>query len=65
MAEEIGINFKEDDFRLIGTQLYKHQFVDIYNSSKNIDINDIFLQIEEVSDVKFVSKEEFIKNIKE
>ena len=30
---------------------------------KNIDINDIFLQIEEVSDVKFVSKEEFIKMI--
>lgn len=63
MAEEIGINFKEDDFRLIGTQLYKHQFVDIYNSNKNIDINDISLQIEEVSDVKFVSKEEFIKMI--
>lgn len=61
MQEEIGITFKKDDYKLIGTELYKKQFVDIYFSNKAINIKDIILQDEEVESVKFVSKSEFTK----
>lgn len=61
MQEEIGITFKKDDYKLIGTELYKKQFVDIYFSNKAINIKDITLQDEEVESVKFVSKSEFTK----
>lgn len=61
MQEEIGITFKKDDYKLIGTELYKKQFVDIYFSNKSINIKDITLQDEEVESVKFVSKSEFTK----
>lgn len=61
MLEEIGVIFKEEDYKLIGTELYKKQFVDIYFSNKSINLKDITLQDEEVESVKFVSKNEFIK----
>ena len=61
MLEEIGVIFKEEDYKLIGIELYKKQFVDIYFSNKSINLKDITLQDEEVESVKFVSKNEFIK----
>lgn len=65
MIEEIGVNFNQDEFCLIGTHLYKKQFVDIFLSEKEIDINKVILQKEEVQNIKWISKEEFnilIKN---
>ena len=59
MHEEIGIDIK-NNYELIDTDIYKHQFVDIYKSSILVDIKNINIQIEEVNDVKFVSREEFL-----
>lgn len=63
MKEEIGIKFEQDEFVLVGAQLYKKQFVDIFKTQKKINIRDIKLQLEEVQDVKFVDKDEFYKMI--
>ena len=41
MIEEIGVNFNKDEFCLIGTHLYKKQFVDIFLSEKEI-LKNIF-----------------------
>lgn len=60
VKEEIGISIKEDDVQLIGTQLYKKQFVDIYKTNKSINLDDIVLQKEEVINVKFITKKEFM-----
>lgn len=61
--EEIGISLTENDLELIGTQLYKKQFVDIFLSKKLINEFDIKLQTSEVVEFKFVSKDEFISMI--
>ena len=61
--EEINIYLSEEDLELIGTQLYKKQFVDVFKTNKIINISNIKLQLDEVTEFKFVSKEEFIKMI--
>lgn len=58
--EEIGLTIN-NNFELLDTQLYKKQFVDIYISNVKIDLNNVTLQDEEVSDIKFVTKNEFIE----
>lgn len=59
--EEIGLNIVENDISLIGTLLYKKQFVDIYKTTIEINLNDLKLQNEEINDVCFMSKEEFFE----
>ena len=63
LKEETNINLDNTDIKLIDTHIYKNQFIDIYLSYKNIDVNNIKLQKEEVSDFKFVSKDEFLEMI--
>ena len=57
--EEVSLILTEGEFEFLDTQLYKKQFVDIFKTNKKVDISNIELQLEEVSDVKLVSKEEF------
>lgn len=64
VKEEIGVSLSEENLELIGTQLYKKQFVDVFKTNKTINTSSIKLQLEEVSEFKFVTKEEFIKMIK-
>ena len=61
VKEEIGVTITKDDVELLDTVIYKKQFVDVYSSNIMVDINNIRLQDEEVSDIKFFSKEEFIE----
>ena len=63
VEEEIGITLSEEDLELIGTHLYKKQFVDAFKTTKLIDDKDIKLQISEVTEFKFVNKQEFIQMI--
>ncbi len=63
IKEEIGINIKEEDFSLIGTILYKKQFVDVYKTEKRINIKDTLLQSEEIDDISFITKEDFYNKI--
>lgn len=64
VREEIGISLSEKDLELIGTQLYKKQFVDVFKASKVINVSNIILQKNEVSEFKFVTKDEFIRMVK-
>ena len=59
VKEEIGINLISDDIKLIATKMYKKMFVDIYLSHKKINLSDVVLQKEEVSDIKYVTLDEF------
>lgn len=61
LSEEIGIEFSQDEFKLIGTELYKKQFVDVFYSEKQIKLQETSLQTEEVKNIKFISKEDFNK----
>lgn len=61
LSEEIGIEFSQDEFKLIGTELYKKQFVDVFYSEKQIKLQETSLRTEEVKNIKFVSKEDFNK----
>lgn len=57
--EEIGIFIDKNCLSLIGTQLYKKQFVDVYYTNLKINITDTKLQQDEIQNIKFVTKEEF------
>lgn len=63
ISEEVNLTVTPDNTEFIDTQLYKKQFVDIYQSNINIDLKKIKLQEEEVSDIKLINKEEFNKLI--
>ena len=65
--EELGLDSKEYDFQSIGYFREKYddrdyiirEFVYLYLIVGDIDINDIKIQEEEVSEIKWVTKEEF------
>ena len=59
LKEEINLDIN-NNYRLLTTQIYKKQFVDIYTSNISINFNNIKLQEEEINDIKLVTKEEFI-----
>lgn len=61
--EEINIQLTDEDIELIGTQLYKKQFVDIFKTKKLVNKSSIKLQTNEVIEFKFVTKNEFISMI--
>ena len=61
VKEEIGVTITENDCEFIATQIYKYQFVDVYKSNIKVDLANVVLQEEEVSDIKFVTKEEFLQ----
>ena len=63
--EEVNLSLNNGEYKLIGTELYKKQFVDMYLTTKKVNLSDIVLQEEEVSDCKFFTKEEFLKMAEE
>ena len=70
--EEIGIKLNKEDLEFIGSTSSINTKGDIINKHyneyfidhKNIDIKDIKLQLEEVQDIKWFTKEEVLKKIK-
>ncbi len=60
ILEEVGYKLN-NNYRLIGYTLYKHNFVDVYKSNINIDINECIPQESEVSGIHYVTKEEFLR----
>ena len=65
VKEEIGITIEEKDIKKIVTKMYKKMFVDIYISNKKIDLSEVSLQEEEVSNIKYVTFDEFEQLFKE
>lgn len=58
--EEIGIDVSKDDLIKILEVKEKQKFVDIYFIEKDVKIEDLTLQVEEVSDAKYFSLKELI-----
>ncbi len=65
LKEELGIIITKNECKYLTTTIYKHQFVDIYTSNLEINLNKVNLQEVEVSDVAFFTKEEFLKLAKD
>ena len=71
--EEIGIDITEKDLLFIGSTISHNEQNDIINNhfnefyivKKDLDKKNIKLDLEEVQDIKWISKEEILKMIKE
>ena len=61
VKEELGIDITNDNPILFKTITYNDQFFDLYYLEKDININDIKIQKEEVADVCYATKDEIIK----
>lgn len=56
--EEIGVELSEDEIELMMSVRRRYAFVDVYMATKDLDIDSITLQKEEVDEVKWASKDE-------
>ena len=71
--EEIGIDITKNDMEFIGAtksenisgNIINRHFNEYYIVHKDLDINDIVLQEDEVQDIKWFDKEEVISRIKD
>lgn len=64
LEEELGIVADKNDLRFIGSYARINDFVEVFLLKKNIDINSLKLQTDEVQAAKWVSIPEFEKIIK-
>ena len=62
IKEEVGINLNNSCCNLLDTIIYKQQFVDIYKYDLK-SLPKIKLQYDEVIDILFVSKDEFLSMV--
>lgn len=65
VKEELDIDSSKDEIELILTFKREHDFVDVWLLKKDVDIKDVAIQEEEVSEAKYVSfdeLEEMIRN---
>lgn len=61
--EELGIRLDEEYLRPAFTINFNQGFDDCYLVEKNIDIEDVVIKEDEVSDVRWATKEEILKMI--
>lgn len=59
LFEEIGVEASQESLKFLGTTFYKSWFTDTYLLEKDMQLSDLKLQKEEVSDAKWVSISEF------
>ena len=65
IKEELGQTVNQNELTLFKTIMTEDDFVDLYYMNKDIDINDVVLQEEEVEDIKWATKEEIEQLIEE
>ncbi len=65
IEEELGVSVKQNELTLFKSIKTEDDFVDLYYMKKDIDINDINVQKEEVEDAKWLSREEINNLINE
>ena len=63
LSEETGISVSENELQLLTTYAHKNYFQDIYLLKKDVPIEELFLQPNEVVDAKWSSDEEIQKMI--
>ena len=54
VSEELGIDITNEDYKFVGSKIFKLAITDIYYLKKDIDINNIVLQEEEVESVNWL-----------
>lgn len=62
VKEETGIELTRNDIKLVKSKVEEHDFVDIYYTKKEIDIENLNVQTEEVEEIKWM-KEKEIENL--
>ena len=65
VKEELGIELKSEELELMMSYKRNHDFVDVWLARKDIKLEEITMQKEEVADVKWVTEEELEKLIEE
>ena len=65
LQEELNINVSKSELKLFKTIKTEDDFVDLYYLKKNINLKDIKMQYEEVSDINWFTKKNIDKMIKE
>lgn len=63
--EELGINVEDEELYYISSYVRTRDIVDVWLVKKDIDIDDLELQKEEVAEAKFISFEDFDNMIKD
>lgn len=63
LEEEIGISIEEEELTLVEVYKHKNYFMDIFTVKKDIDLQELTLQPEEVVNAKWVSDEELCRMI--
>lgn len=58
VKEELGIELNKENMEFMLSFKRYHSFVDVWLAKQNVDLKDVVLQKEEVSDVKWVDKNE-------
>jgi 8-oxo-dGTP pyrophosphatase MutT (NUDIX family) len=61
VSEELGIDISNDKPKLIETWINNDQIFDIYYLKKDIDLEDIVIQEEEVDGVRYATMEEIME----
>ena len=59
LSEELGINASKEEMKFIASYRRIKDYVDVWVLNKNINVEDIIMQEDEVQDVKWVTLEEF------
>ena len=65
VKEELGLDITNENFKLVETVKWDIAFMDVYYLEKNIDINEIVIQEEEVEFVKWLTIDEVKELIKQ
>ena len=65
VREELGLDISKEEIILFKTIKTEDDFVDLYYVKSNINIDNVIMQIEEVSGVKWATIEEIKAIIKE
>lgn len=65
VEEELGISVSKNEFKLVSTNKRHPIYQDVYYLKKEIDINDIILQEEEVESVEWMSIQKIEQLIEE
>ena len=63
LEEELGIKATKDELKFIGSYVRINDYVEVFILEKDIDINELKLQEDEVQDAKWVEISEFEKLI--
>ncbi len=65
VKEELGIEIKPEELELMMSYKRNHDFVDVYLARKDINLEEIVMQKEEVTEVKWVTKEKLEEMLKD